>query len=201
MALNGHAVPAWLDHYTSLEQGAGTLQTFEPISVPGLLQTRAYAEAVMRSSHLPVSELALRQRVQARMARQAVLERKPEPLRLICVLDQTVLHRVTGGNEVMREQLGHIVDKIQTAAVQVQIVPAESGVLHCASFGSFRLFTSAGATVPFMTCTEDLTGFYYRDRPDDVEAHLRLFDHLTSVALSPSESIDLVQEVARSYSR
>ena len=67
---NWLAFPGWLDHYASLEQAAARLQTFEPISLPGLLQTQEYAEAVVRSNWVALSDDVVRERVEARLARQ-----------------------------------------------------------------------------------------------------------------------------------
>ena len=197
--LNGHALPPWMDHYTSLEQGAAILRTFEPIAVPGLLQTEAYAMAVMAATHLPVDGQAIADRVRVRMARQAVLDRRPEPLELICVVDESVLHRITGSRSVMADQLGHLTAMASRPTIRLQIVSRDSSVLHSAAFGSFRLFTSSGATEPFMACTEDLTGFNYLDRRHAIEAHAELFDHLTSVALSPGDSVELIGTTALAY--
>lgn len=194
-----HLVPPWLDHYSSLEQAAAKLETFEPISVPGLLQTEDYATAVMCASHLPVSMVAVRARVQARLARQAVLRREPDPLELSCIIDESVLHRVTGSPGVMAAQLDHLEYWAGRPTVDLRVVPASSSALHCAAFGSFRLFTSPGGRRPFIACTEDLTGFNYLDRPDAIEAHTQLFDHLTEVALSPPESVDLIESVTAGY--
>ena len=197
--LNGHAVPAWMSHYVSLEQGAARLQTFEPITMPGLLQTARYSEAVMRTSWLPLSKDVIQQRVAARIARQAVLDRQPEPLELCAVIDESVLRRVTGGPAVMSEQLDHLVRMAQRPTVQLQLVPLESPALHTAAFGSFRLFTSCEGTVPYMVCTEDLTGFNYSDRPPAIETHANLFEHLAAIALPPDQSAELIHQIAERY--
>ncbi len=194
-----HLVPPWLDHYSSLEQAAAKLETFEPIVVPGLLQTEDYATAVMRSSHLPVTDEAVQARVAARLSRQEVLRRNPTPLELRCVIDESVLHRVTGDPETMADQLDHLIAAAETETVDVYIVPMSSGELHCAAFGSFRLFTSPGATWPFIACTEDLTGFNYLDRRHAIDAHAQLFRHLTDLALGPTESRDLIHSMATGY--
>lgn len=196
----GHAVPPWLDHYASLEQAAGRLQTFEPISIPGLLQTRDYAQAVMEASHRPVSSSVVQARVRARIDRQAVLVKEENPLELVAVIDESALHRTTGSTSVMAEQLRHLCDAGRQPNVCLQIVPATSAGLHCASFGSFRLFTSLGATSPFMTCTEDLTGFTYIDRSDAIAAHAELFEHLQTIALTSMQSADLIRTTAETYS-
>jgi len=200
-ALIGHAVPSWLDHYSSLEQAASRLQTFEPIAIPGLLQTGDYATAVMKLAHIVTSEAVVRERVNARLARQAVLDREDHPLELICVIDESVLHRITGDAAVMSEQLAHLLRMGRKPTIQIFVVPSESPVLHAAAFGSFRLFTSAGATVPFMTCTEDLTGFNYLDRREAITAHTELFAHLTRVALPPSDSAVLIEKIMERYNQ
>ena len=190
---SGHAVPGWLDHYAKLEQGAARLQTFEPITIPGLLQTPAYVEAVMRANWQPLSDQAIQQRVDARISRQAVLKRKGEPLEVCCVLDESVLTRMSS-RFVMAEQLDHLIRVIALPTVQVQVCPAMSNALHMTPFGSFGLFTSPGASSPDIVCTEDLTGFNYLDRPAAIEAHVELFEYLTAMALSPDQSAQLIKE-------
>jgi transcriptional regulator with XRE-family HTH domain len=195
-----HAVPGWLDHYASLEQAAARLQTFEPISLPGLLQTPAYAEAVVRTNWIPLPEQVVKERVNARLARQKVLSRRPDPLELHCVIDESALYRVTGSEAVMADQLRHLCDVLQRKpTVRLQVCPARSSALHTAAFGSFGIFTSADPGIPYMVCTEDLTGFNYLDRRPVIEAHAQLFDHLTRVALSPEDSADLTHEIAETY--
>ena len=198
-ALNGHAVPPWLNHYASLEQGAAKLQTFEPIIIPGLLQTEEYAAAVLRAHYLPVSDESVSERVKARMARKAVLDREPEPLELVCVFDECVLHRVTGGPEVMAGQLHHLYEMAARRSIELLIVPADGNALHCTPFGSFDLFTSAGATRPFIVCTEDLGGVNYQDRLQPIADYSRLFEHLVNSALSSTESAELIRSTAEDY--
>jgi transcriptional regulator with XRE-family HTH domain len=199
-AANWHAVPGWLDHYASLEQAAAKLQTFEPISLPGLLQTSDYAEAVVRTNWIPLSDDVVRERVDARLARQAVLSLRPEPLQLHCVVDESSLRRVTGDRDVMAGQLHHLCDVLKRKpTVQLQVCPLTSSALHTAAFGSFGIFTSGETGLPYMVCTEDLTGFNYLDRRPVIEAHAQLFEHLTRVALSPEHSADLIHEIAETY--
>jgi len=198
-ALQEPIIVGGMDHYTSLEQGAARLETFEPIVVPGLLQTEDYAREVMRTSHVPLSDYTIEERVRLRLARQRVLEREPNPLELYCVVDESVLHRVTGGPQTMTRQLDHLAELSVRPNITIQIVPVRCGALHCAAFGSFRLFTAPGADTAFMTCTEDLTGFNYLDRRPEIDSHARLFAHLMTVALPPTESTKLIQTTAEQY--
>jgi transcriptional regulator with XRE-family HTH domain len=198
-ALNGHAVPAWLDHYTSLEQGAARIQTVEPVTVPGLLQTEDYAAAMLRQHYQPVSEQDVADRTESRMTRQAVLDRRPDPLELHCIIDESALNRETGSAGVMAAQMDHLLAMDAKPTVLVQIVPADGPALHTAWFGSFTLFTSAGSSTPFMTCTENLGGVHYQDSPHVIEAHAELFAHLAAVALTPEQSAELIKNRAERY--
>jgi transcriptional regulator with XRE-family HTH domain len=193
---NGHVVPRWLGHYASLEQGAAAIDTFEPIVVPGLLQTRGYATAVARASHVPGADDEVAQWVGARLARQQVLDRDPDPLRLRAVLDESVLRRVTGTPDVMAEQLGHLVEVSRRPNVSIRVLPFD-GRIHCAAWGAFRLITAPGAPAPFMACAEDLGGVRYHETPHTVDAHVGLFDHLWAAALPPGASRDLVAGLSR----
>ena len=198
-APDGHAVPSWLSFYASLEQGSARLQTFEPITLPGLLQTRAYAEAVMRTNWVPYTDEQLAEMVSARIARQSVLHREPTPLALSCIIDESVLHRVTGSPYTMGEQLDHLARLADRPSIQIQVLPRESTAAHLAAFGSFSLFSSEGASGPFMYTDQNLTGFRYHDAAAVIEAHVELFDHLSINAIPPDESIALIRQHAETY--
>lgn len=198
-APEGHAVPSWLSFYASLEQGSDRLQTFQPITLPGLLQTAAYAEAVIRTNWIPYSDDQVDQMVTARRARQAVLDRSPRPLELSCVVDEAALHRVTGSAHTMGEQLDRLLLMIERPSIQVQILPRTSTATHNAAFGSFSLFTSAGAPGPFMYCDQNLTSFRYDDSAVVIEAHVELFEHLSQHALPPADSVEYIRQITETY--
>lgn len=186
---NGHAVPGWLGHLASLEQAAAEIRAFEPVVVHGLLQAKAYATAVESINAL--NDRHVVEKVRVRLARQAVLARKPDPLRLWVVLDASVLLRVAGSAETMAEQLDHLVKVAQRPNVTLQVMPLSSAVFP-AAFGAFSLLTSRDADEPYMACVEDSTGPHYLDRPPDINAHVNVFEHLASTALTPTESVEFI---------
>lgn len=194
--LNGHAVPGWLGVLASFEQGAGRLAAYEPVVVHGLLQTAAYAHAV--ESVGPDATSLVDQKVETRLARQAVLARSPDPLLLSVVLDESVLHRVAGDRTVMAGQLEHLADIAGAPNVDVRVLALDSGVFS-AAFGSFALLTSPGATDPFMAITEDRSGAHYLDRAPEVDAHSALFAYLFDAALPAADSLDVIQAAAKEY--
>lgn len=196
--VNGHHVPGWLGHLASLEQAAGRLCAYEAIAVHGLCQTPDYAMAIERAYERPRTEESIAKRVQDRIARQAVLERRPEPLDLALVLDESALRRVAGNDETMADQLDHLVDVAQRPNVEVRVLPFGAGVFP---FGSFALLTGPGATTPYMCITEDRWGPHYRGHADELDTHTALFDRLVDAALSPADTVDLLTTATKEYRR
>ncbi len=186
---DGAHVPAWLGHYAALEQSAAALFTFEPLVVPALLQTDAYARAVEAAYHLPVTEDEVLRRADVRLARQAVLRRRPDPLHLHCLIDESVLHRTLGGASTMRAQLEHLLEMSELANVDVRLIPLDDAP-YGAAFGAFQLLTSPGSVTPYLACSEDLTGKHYHDSVDAVAAHHDLFQHLSERSVDARATMD-----------
>ena len=124
---DGMAVPAWLGHLASLEQGAAEVWTYEPVVVPGLLQTRDYAFAVQHADSVTRTDQEMDHRVEHRLARQRVLTREPHPLVLSAVIDESVLWRVAGDRAVMATQLDHLVHMADRPNVDVRVLPLDTG--------------------------------------------------------------------------
>lgn len=192
---NGQVVPEWLTLYASLEQGAARVSTWAPHTVHALLQTPGYATAVESVGPVPASAEAIARRVELRMSRQAVLWRQPVPLALHVVVDESVLHRATGGREVMAGQLERLADV--GPSVDLRVLPLDAGV-HAAAFGTFTLLWANGDD-PFMAVAEDRTGHRYHEAPHAVDAHRVLFEHLLEHALPPDDSADVISAAAKEY--
>jgi transcriptional regulator with XRE-family HTH domain len=193
-APNGHAVPAWLGHLASLEQAAAEIRAFEPIVVHGLMQTADYATAVESIGSYTDQHVA--EKVQVRLARQAVLDRTPDPLRLSVVLDESVLLRPAASGSVMVGQLEHLIELGERANVTVQVMPLSAAVFP-AAFGAFSLLASGTADEPYMAVTEDGAGPHYLDRRSDISQHVELFGHLSASALSAAESVELIRRTMK----
>jgi transcriptional regulator with XRE-family HTH domain len=193
---NGFEVPGWLGHFAALEQGAGQLWTFEPMVVPGLLQTAAYAAAVESRGPDLISEGEVTRRIDLRLSRQRVLRRKDDPLRLSAVIDESVLYRVAGDAEVMAAQLDRLAEEVGRENIGLRVLPFAAGDFS-AAFGSFSVLAPRGDTEPFMAYVKDRAGPHYLDRRYDVEVHAGLFAYLESVSLSSGESLDLIRTVVQ----
>jgi transcriptional regulator with XRE-family HTH domain len=195
-----HAVAEWLSMFVKAEQGAREARIFEAITMPALLQTRRYATWVEQVAHRPVTGNEVSQLVEMRLARQAVLDRRPEPIRLAVVMPESVLHEVAGSTEVMVEQLDHVIELAQRPHLDIRVVAAGGGRLLCAP-GSFTVLTTAGAPSPDLACSSDVTGFRYHENPQVVHDFTDLFDHLANLALSPFESHSLIKNIREDHRR
>jgi transcriptional regulator with XRE-family HTH domain len=102
------AYPGWFDRWPDYEAKATMLRWFEPLILPGLLQTDHYARAVLRT-RIGDTDEEIDEMVAARLARQSVLDAAKPPT-FWAVLDEGVLRRPIGGPHVMREQLNRLAD-------------------------------------------------------------------------------------------
>jgi hypothetical protein len=108
--------------YIGLEAEAAAVLTYQPLIVPGLLQTAEYAEAIMLASSAEIDAAEAEQRVSVRVERQRILT-GDDPLRLWAVMDEAALRRPVGGPDVMRAQLDHLAEMAQSARVTLQVPP------------------------------------------------------------------------------
>ncbi len=182
----GDLVPSWFTAYVRDESAASEVQTFEALSVPGLLQTRAYIEAAGLSEELARVRTTRQQRLTG-----------TTPLALRAVLDEAVLHREVGGLEVMREQIKRLLDAASQPNITVQIVPFSVGA-HPGMTGPFTIlrFPEPSMDVVFV---EQRGGAVYLDRPVDVDVHAASFRRLSELALSDDETVSLLNEMERRY--
>ncbi|MGX7675015.1 helix-turn-helix domain-containing protein [Plantactinospora sp. DSM 117369] len=189
------AVLPWFQHWANLEQEAVILRCYQPLVVPGLLQTEDYARAVLASGALLTPEEVAEQ-VIARLDRQQVLSREPAP-HLFAVIDEGVLHRAVGGPAVMREQLLAIVRVCaEHPRVRVQVVPASAGA-YAGLNGPFTIATpQEGDDVAFL---DNSRRGMVLDQPEDVGALHRAWEAIRSVALPHEQSIELISEVAERW--
>jgi hypothetical protein len=127
-------LPGWFADWLTREREATSIRVWQPIIVPGLLQTGDYARALYVGGRASMSDDTLDELVAARLARQAIFD-KPEPPYLWVVLDESVLHRLIGTPKVVADQLAHLAAMSERSYISVQVVPASVGAhagLACA---------------------------------------------------------------------
>ncbi|OIK04028.1 helix-turn-helix domain-containing protein [Streptomyces monashensis] len=177
------------------EAQATAIREYAPSLIPGLLQTRAYAQAVNRAYDPMALEATIDEWVEGRMERIRLLDNPTKPL-LWTVLDEAALRRETGGRVVMAESLRHIADLIRRNRVIVQVLPLSAGA-HAAIQGALKLMEFADA--PPLAYFEGVRTGRLEDDPATV-AQLRFtFDLLVASALSREKSLALIEALAQDY--
>jgi len=182
--------PAWFHRWVDIEESAHTLKNWEPLLVPGLLQTEDYARAIIsqRPDRTPEQ---INDMVAARMARQELLDREKPPL-LCVMLDEGILHRPVGSKRVMREQLLALIDAAHRPRVTLHVVPIESQALLGLA-GAFVIASVPGETD--FVYVDGVNEGYVTDRDSDVEAIANRYEAIRSLALPMPASLDLIAKV------
>lgn len=191
------AVPPWFDLFLGLEAGVADVLSFDAYVMPGLLQTPAYAEAVIRADP-ELTDEQVRQRVELRIGRQRILQRDDEPVRLWSVIDEAVLVRQRGSAEVMAEQLNHLITMSERPRIDLQILPLNSGA-HLAQSGGFQVlkFPAEMAGDPGVVYLEGLVEGRYYEKPDEVSLYERTMTRLQVQAATPEDSQVRLRQAAQ----
>ena len=179
--------------YIAYETEAIELKNFEPMLVPGLLQTEAYAREVNVIGRETDPE-GIKQRVAARMTRQEVLHRRPTPLRMHAILSEASVRTEVGGPDVLREQLHHLVTLSRLPNVTIQVLRFEAGA-HLAHSSGFVLLAFEPDDPP-LGYIETLAGELFLESSRDLARLSAAYDNLKTLAMSPAESIRFIRELS-----
>ncbi|TLS41267.1 helix-turn-helix domain-containing protein [Streptomyces montanus] len=177
------------------EAAATAIRQYAPLLIPGLLQTPAYARAVLRAYQPTAPDEAIDELVAARMERARILD-DPTGTLLWTVIDEAGLRRVTGGPQVMVEALRHIIGLIHRNRIIVQVLPFEAGA-HPALEGAIKLMDFEDA--PPLVYFEGIGTGRLEDDPTTVRHQRFTYELLTASALSSANSLALIEAVAQDY--
>ena len=184
--------PSWFAEWVEAERRATTLRTWQPLLVPGLLQTPDYARALFLAWHGTDSDDQVDQLVNARIERQAIFHRDDPPA-LWAVLDEGVLRRRIGSVQTMRGQLLHLLEVSDRSTITIQVVPAGAGA-HVGLLGAF--FIAAFANAPSIVYLETPDQGQIKERPSAVAKISEIFDQMRAETLPWGASRDLIRKVA-----
>jgi transcriptional regulator with XRE-family HTH domain len=189
--LNVHEdLAKWID----FEQDCSRICNYQPLTIPGLLQTFAYAKAIIEGADHNLTAPEIDDRVAARIARQKLL-RGPDRPQLEVVLHEAALHQRVGGVEVMGEQLKYFVEATQRPSVTIRVVPAVAGA-HPGMSGPFVIMEYQ--ELPSLVHLENKVASLYLEEPSDVEVYRLAFKGVLAVALSPEQSVPLIRRIVAS---
>ena len=184
--------PAWFKDYVEAERNARVIRWWEPLLIPGLLQTADYARELFRAWQTVADPDALERNVSLRLDRQAIFDRSDPPT-LLAVIDEMVLWRCIGNAETMQTQLEFLLDMSMRPNIAVHVVPASVGA-HTGLLGAFivaELEAESGRVVYLETPDQGLIS----DAPSLATKILAGFERVRSEALPKGASHELIRRV------
>ncbi|MFJ1735462.1 helix-turn-helix domain-containing protein [Streptomyces sp. NPDC088254] len=185
-------MPEWFDRLVGLQEAATAIRTFEIQYVPGLLQIPAYTRAVVERGLPMASRREVERRVELRTRRTELLNRADAP-QVWAILDESVLLRVLGGRDVMREQLAHLVRMARLPHVTVQVVPLD--VTHASAPAlPVTYLRFGGSDLPDVVYLEQIRSATFLEDRDETEEYRVSLDRLADEALDPRDSLKLLTE-------
>lgn len=187
-------VPESMNLMLTLEDEAVSEDHYACMYVPGLLQTREYAEAVHRASEMRCTDQEIGHMVDIRMKRQELLERA-QPPHLWAVIDEAVVRRAVGGSHVMRDQLSHLLEQADRPHITVQVLPFAAGA-HAAAVGSFVILGGPSPELD-VVYVDILGGGLFMEKPAELARYRLAFEYLRAQALDIERSAALLSRVSR----
>ncbi|MGI5467746.1 helix-turn-helix domain-containing protein [Streptomyces sp. CA-132043] len=186
--------PAFFQNFALLETEAVSRFSYDPGAVPGLLQTEEYARSLLHTQYPPLDDETVEQRVSARLARQSLLTRQKPPLALVFIVEEAVLRRAVGGEPVMRDQLGKLLESGRMRNVDIQVLPT-AVVGHSGLNGGPMVLveTSDRKQAVYLESHGVSTLVFDRARVSELWMSHGM---LRSQALGPEESARLIERVA-----
>ncbi|RMI44835.1 helix-turn-helix domain-containing protein [Streptomyces triticirhizae] len=186
--------------YIGLETDASSLRVYEPQVVPGLLQTPAYAGAVISGALPEVGQDEVASRVQVRLRRQQRIWEDRTPLRLWAVVDESALRRAVGGPATMAEQLRRLEECSRLPHVTLQVMPFSAGA-HPGVNGQYTIMEFSEAADTTVIYLEGGTNDLYLEKPHDVQHYSIMYEHLRAQAYSPEQTRRFVLQLAEEFDR
>lgn len=191
--------PGWWTKYNIEDRGfidmeteAAVVREVALVSVPGLLQTEAYMRALFAAGRLPRARVD--NEVTVRSFRQRRLVDEEFPLELTAIVDEAALRKKVGGAAVLRAQLRHLGTAADLPSVTIQVLPDDAGA-HTGVDGAYTIL-SFPENDPSLLYVSYVTGAVHIENPEEVHQAKLMFDQLRSEALSPKDSVALIERLA-----
>ncbi|MEV5573289.1 helix-turn-helix transcriptional regulator [Spirillospora sp. NPDC052269] len=185
--------------FVALEDEASSVRGWYPQVIPGLLQTDAYAHAVISSGGMDLDRATLERRLQARLARRALLSRAGAAS-MHFVLDEAVIRRAPTSPGVMAEQLVSLEAVARRPNITVQVMPFSAG-LHAGLDSGFVVLGYSEPEDPDVAYVETVGGEIYVESSSHVDRIIMFFERIRAVAWSPDESVVFIAAVAKEVSQ
>ncbi|MEC4017746.1 helix-turn-helix domain-containing protein [Streptomyces sp. H27-D2] len=187
---SGIVAPAYAD-YISLESDAESIRAYEPLLIPGLVQTAAYARETVAANATTRTPEEIAALAEVRLARQAVLTSPDGPLKFWAIIHEAVLHqRFAVRPATMRDQLRRLLDVAELPNVTLQVMPL-AATPHPGGAGGFSLVGFPGP-MPDVVLLENLIGATYVEGVDEVQVFGDAFERIVAAALPVDDTLALI---------
>ena len=181
--------------YLGLEADASMIRTYETQMVPGILQTPSYTAAIIDEMDVE-GAVDVDEIIGIRYARQEILRREDQPVHLVAVLDEAVLHRQVGDAKIMREQLRRLVELGKLPNVVIQVLPFQAGA-HAAMNGAFYMLEFPESPELGLVYLEQATSGVVLQSEPEVRRYSLMFGNIAGKALSPKSSAAMIAAMAK----
>ncbi|WP_405917011.1 helix-turn-helix domain-containing protein [Streptomyces sp. NBC_00728] len=188
------SIPESMNLLLTLEDEAVRESHFSCVYVPGLLQTRAYSTALQKANEVPLEPAEIERLVDIRMRRQEILAR-PKPLQLWAILDESVIRRVVGSPQAMREQLDRLLEASESPHITLQVLPFSKGA-HAAALGSFVIIGGAEPALD-VAYVDFHTGSLFLEKDEELERYRLAFEYLRAQALDMEASSAMIHRARK----
>ncbi|MEU2288941.1 helix-turn-helix transcriptional regulator [Streptomyces sp. NPDC013178] len=188
------SIPESMNLLLTLEDEAVRESHFSCVYVPGLLQTRAYSTALQKANEVPLQPAEIERLVDIRMKRQEILTRTNPP-HLWAILDESVIRRVVGSRETMREQLDQLLEATEASHITLQILPFSKGA-HAAALGSFVIIGGLEPSLD-VVYVDFHAGSLFMEKEEELERYRLAFEYLRAQALDMEASSGMIHRARK----
>ncbi|WP_416967062.1 helix-turn-helix domain-containing protein [Streptomyces sp. 4F14] len=182
--------PDYADHIT-LESDATYILDWDPVLIPGLLQTAQYADKVITIGPKFLPEDRVAELVEVRMQRQRRLDEGE--VQYTAILWEPAITALADGSEVYVDQLQHLLKVGRRQNVTLQILPS-SAFLTATMSGAFTAFSYGVEPYAEAVAVQTSSNTAVVEAPDDLARYANVFDRLRSAALSPTQSARRIRQ-------
>jgi hypothetical protein len=197
LRMHGPDLPQDWQTWIDFESEASALLSYEPLMMPGLLQTAEYAQAIIRATASGISDDQIDTLIASRMSRQGLLSRS-RPLKLDVVIEESVLTRSIGDSAALARQLNHLADSAARPNITVRILPTDAG-LHAGLNGPFVVMDYDEEAS--LVLIEHKAVNLFLDEQEHIDAYTRSWDEVLRLSYDEAASVEVIRAAAKRMSQ
>jgi len=181
--------------YIEYETSASIFRSHGIIAVPGLLQTEEYATAIISSYRTNPAPKTVKALVEVRMKRQELLLGQPRGPSLFFVIDEAVIHRLNGEEDLRKAQLEKLISMAERPGITIEIAPFAAGIYHGMgeNFIILEFPGPVGDVIYFENVRDQILS---HERTEEITSYRELFEDLRKVSLDPKSTLDYLGKAA-----